>query len=306
MELVLGVDAGGTGTRAVLAGPAGVIGRGQAGPGNPIAAGRAAIGAIAAAIRQALGHRSPAGVRHGVLGLSGASALHDPAVHDLFRDMWAGIGLTCPMIVVGDVLTAFAAGTAAASGAVLIAGTGAIAARIDDFTVTRIADGLGWLLGDEGSGRWLGLRAVRAAARDFGTGFAARVAAHAGVGSCDELVRWAQALPLDAIAALAPIVCDAARAADPTATALVADAARRLTRTLDSLGSPGPVVLAGSLLTADTPVREILLATLRARGATVTLAGDPAEAAARLAVHLAENGNRPGIPQRFPAGPHPS
>ncbi|WIM96972.1 BadF/BadG/BcrA/BcrD ATPase family protein [Actinoplanes oblitus] len=283
MELVLGVDAGGTASRAVLAGPSGVVGRGLAGPGNPISAGTAAVEEIASAIRQALGHRPPLSVRAGVLGLSGTSALADPVVGERFRRMWTGLGLTCPMTVVGDVVTAFAAGTREPSGAVLIAGTGAVAARIERLTVARVADGLGWLLGDEGSGRWLGLRAVRSAARDFGSPLAVAVAAHAGVTSADELVRWAQALPLDDITALAPVVCAAARADDPDASAIVADAVRRLVRTLDSLGSPGPVVLAGSLLTADTPVRDGLLGTLRSRGTTVTSAGDPAEAAARLA-----------------------
>ncbi|GIF16779.1 N-acetylglucosamine kinase [Actinoplanes teichomyceticus] len=283
MELVLGVDAGGTRTRAVLAADGTVVGRGRAGPGNPLSAGTAATGRIGAAIRQALGHRPPGGVRSAVLGLAGASALDDPAVRDRFRRMWSGIGLTCPMTVLGDAVTAFAAGTPEPSGAVLIAGTGAIAARVDGHTVTRTADGLGWLLGDEGSGRWLGLRAVRAAARAFDSALAARVAAHAAIGSRDELVRWAQALPLDAIAALAPVVCDAARTGDPDAGRIVADAVRRLTRTLDSLRSPGPVVLAGSLLTSDTPVRDGVLAGLRARGVPVTSAGDPAAAAAWLA-----------------------
>ncbi|WP_239138329.1 N-acetylglucosamine kinase [Actinoplanes regularis] len=283
MKLVLGVDAGGTGTRAVLAHPSGIIGRGRAGPGNPISAGPAAIEAIASAIRQALGHHPPDSVRTAVLGLSGTSALDDPAVHERFRSMWTDLGLTCPMTVVGDAVTAFAAGTTAPSGAVLIAGTGATAARIDRYVITKTADGLGWLLGDEGSGRWLGLRAVRTAARRFDSPLAARVAAHAGVTSGDELVRWAQSLPLDAIAALAPMVCTAARGGDPDAAAIVTDAVRRLIRTLDSLGSPGPVVLAGSLLTSDTPVRDGVLGALRPRGTEVALAGDPAEAAARLA-----------------------
>ncbi|WP_269748352.1 N-acetylglucosamine kinase [Actinoplanes awajinensis] len=307
MELALGIDAGGTGTRAVVAespdhaaGPWRIVGRGAAGPGNPISAGPAALLEIAAAIRQALGHRSPASVRAAALGLSGTSALDDPRTRDRFSQMWTELGLTCPMTVVGDVLTAFVAGTRSPSGAVLIAGTGAVAARIDQLAIVRVVDGLGWLLGDEGSGRWLGLRAVRAAARSFDSPFATRIAAHAGVTSCDELVRWAQALPLDAIAALAPTVCAEARHGDPDATAIVTDAVRRLLRTLDSLDSPGPVVLAGSLLTADTPIRDALLTTLRARGTEVTLAGDPAEAAAHLAART-----QPAPRGASPAPTHP-
>ena len=83
----------------------------------------------------------------------------------------------------------------------------------------RTADGLGWLLGDEGSGLWLGLQAVRHAARHWSsTGLAVRVALHAGAASADDLVHWAQRLPLGSFAALAPVVCDFAAAGDPAAT----------------------------------------------------------------------------------------
>jgi N-acetylglucosamine kinase-like BadF-type ATPase len=68
-----------------------------------------------------------------------------------------------PVRVVGDTVTAFAAGTAAPSGTVLISGTGAIAAKITDHEQTATSDGYGWLLGDEGSGFWLGHAAARLA-----------------------------------------------------------------------------------------------------------------------------------------------
>ena len=61
----------------------------------------------------------------------------------------------------------------------------------------RTADGLGWLLGDEGSGLWLGLQAVRHAARHWSSsGLAVRVALHAGAASADDLVHWAAAAAL--------------------------------------------------------------------------------------------------------------
>jgi N-acetylglucosamine kinase-like BadF-type ATPase len=118
------------------------------------------------------------------------------------------------------------------------------------------------------------------------------VAAHAGVGGRDQLIQWAQRLPHARIAALAPIVCAQARTGDPEAAAIVADAVRKLTATLDSLGADGPVVLAGGLLTSsDSPVRDGLLAVLDARGTTVLISRDPAAAAAWLAART-----RPGVP----------
>jgi N-acetylglucosamine kinase-like BadF-type ATPase len=225
-----------------------------------------------------------------VVGVAGASALSGPAVTAAFAAQWAALGLRCEMTIVGDAVTAFAAGFAAGSerpsGAVLISGTGAVAALVDGAEVTRVADGLGWLLGDEGSGLWLGLQAVRLAARKFASPLARKVAAHAGARTADDLVHWAQALP--PFGALAPVVCELADAGDPDAAAIVAEAADRLVATLDELDAPdAPVVLAGGLLVADTPVRRGVRARLEGRGTTVGTAEDPALGAARLALRQA-------------------
>jgi N-acetylglucosamine kinase-like BadF-type ATPase len=309
MRLVVGVDAGGTASRAVVADVNGeVIARAAAGPGNPVAQGPAAAVHIGTAVRTALGDHDPRHVDAAVVGLAGVSALSDPALTEAFDREWKAIGLTCDVQLVGDAVTAFAAGTSAPAGAVLIAGTGAVAALVDNGRIIRTADGLGWLLGDFGSGLWLGLAAVRAVARAWppvgrrsgrsvrpiaigvqsGSAhqgeLAARIAAYAAVGSRDELVYWAGRVPPVSFAALAPLVCAAAEGGDPLAERLVADAAARLVATLDELAAPpGPVVLGGGLLVARTPVGALVLDALRGRGTEVSVAHDPAAGAARLA-----------------------
>jgi len=277
---VLGVDAGGTGSRAVVTTPGGsIVGSGSAGPGNPSLSGPAAVRAIGAAVRAALRGTDPASVRAAVVGVAGISGL--AAVAEDFELQWRAIGLTCAVPIVGDAVTAFAAGSAARSGAVLIAGTGAVAALVDGIDVVRTADGWGWLLGDEGSGTWIGLQAVRAAVRGP-SALAAEVMARAGVDTPGALADWAGRQPPSAFAGLCPLVC----ASDsPAATAIIARAASRLLGTLTDLDtSDGPVVLAGGLLTADTPVRRRVRAAL---GARATVAGDPALGAARLAARQA-------------------
>jgi glucosamine kinase len=287
MVLILGVDAGGTASKAVVVAPDGtVLGRGTAGPGNPSAVGSAAAVAIGKAVREALGPHDPGGVVAGVVGVAGVSILADPGVATAFTDQWTDIGLTCPVTVVADAVTAFAAGTTATSGRVLIAGTGAVSAFIDGPRIVRTVDGLGWLLGDEGSGLWLGLQAVRHAARRWSSsGLAVRVALHAGAASADDLVHWAQRLPFGSFAALAPVVCEFAAAGDPAAAAIVGEAVQRLIATLEALDAPdAAVVLAGGLLSGDTPVRAGVLDALRAHGVEVGTAHDPALGAARLAL----------------------
>ncbi|MEK8110359.1 hypothetical protein NKG94_50635 [Micromonospora sp. M12] len=125
-----------------------VVGRGSAGPATR----RPRAGGCSLDRRggaRGPGEHDPASVRSGVAGIAGAGIMADPGITTAFTVEWAQCGLTCPVTMVGDAVTAFAAGTSAPSGAVLIAGTGAVAARIDDRRVSRTADGLGWLLGDE-------------------------------------------------------------------------------------------------------------------------------------------------------------
>ncbi|MGK5681429.1 N-acetylglucosamine kinase [Actinoplanes sp. URMC 104] len=284
MDLVVGVDAGGTSTRAVVATVDGrIVGRGSGGAGNPLTAGpAAAASSLADALRAAL-HGVPAErVVRGVLGVAGTSAL-TAGGGSAYGKVWTRLGLTCPRVVVGDAVTAFAAGSPAPGGIVLIAGTGAIAAEVSGTSVVRTVDGNGWLLGDLGSGRWIGLAALRCAVRQWSSPFAASIASRAGVTSADALIRWAQRLPFAEIDALAPLVCSLARAGDPLAGSITSAAARELIRSLDELPRDGPVVLAGGLLAADTPVHDGVRSVLDSRGVPCTRSRDPAAAAAWLA-----------------------
>ncbi|MEV1170412.1 BadF/BadG/BcrA/BcrD ATPase family protein, partial [Nonomuraea sp. NPDC049784] len=201
--------------------------------------------------------------------------------------------------VAGDIVTAFAAGTSAPSGTVLISGTGAIAAKITNHEQTATADGYGWLLGDEGSGFWLGHAAARATIRALATpdaraapsadrgggSLVALVVRHLlpeGVGEdpVAQLAAAVHARPPLALAGLAPLVSQAAEAGDPVAEALVAEAASRLARTAAQVHEPGlPIVLAGSVLTSEGPVKRTVQGLL----AGTATAGDAAGAAAWLA-----------------------
>lgn len=317
MDLVIGVDAGGTATRAVVSTLDGqILGQARAGPGNPLAVGAAAAAAqIISSVRAALSQSAPADevftdvlpgsadpgryefavarrVRAAVVGVAGFSALTEPATAEAFANAWTDVGVEAPVTYHGDAVVAFAAGTPARDGAVLIAGTGAVAATVHDGRITRVADGLGWLLGDEGSGFWLGVRAVRQVARRWvgtpdraPTGLTAAVARHAQVSDVDSLIRWATGSARTDVAALATVVCAAADRGDPEAQAIVADAVRRLLASLDELGSPPdiPVVLAGGVLAHDTPVRAGVLEALQARGTPVGTAWDPALGATWMA-----------------------
>ncbi|MFF5206427.1 N-acetylglucosamine kinase [Streptosporangium sp. NPDC000396] len=171
MSLVLGVDAGGTSSRVVIASPTGSrVAHGRAGGGNPAAQGvREACANIGGAVRSALAGVDPSQVRAAVVGMAGCGVLRDPAARAIFDAAWSETGLVVEPQVIGDVAVAFAAGTAEPHGTVLIAGTGAIAAKIIANRQADLADGYGWQLGDEGSAFWIGRAAAKLTIRTLAT-----------------------------------------------------------------------------------------------------------------------------------------
>jgi N-acetylglucosamine kinase-like BadF-type ATPase len=276
MKIVIGVDAGGTGTRAVAMCDGRVVRRGLAGPGNPASSGPARTAEhIKRAVNQVVGPDDT--VLGLAAGVAGISALDEAMCRASLED------LRCPVRFYADAVTAFAAGTDAADGTVLIAGTGAVAATIRGYALGEVADGLGWLVGDEGSGVWLGLAAVRRVARTWnGSPLVDLVAKKAGVGTVDDLVNWANRGPLEDFAALAPGVCALAVEGDKDAQRLVQEAASLLVSTVESLPAvDGPLVIAGGLLGSPTAVQQAVLERLAKRD--VRVGEDPAVGAARLA-----------------------
>jgi glucosamine kinase len=159
----IGIDAGGTSTRCAVVTPGGaVVGYGT-GPGANRNSGGDPVKSLTTALEAALVDVDRSLVAGGVFGMAGAGAAGRPACCQAAIAAWRGVGLAGVPEVVTDIAVAFAAGTSEPAGIVVFAGTGAGAAVINDGALVRRADGYGWLVGDEGSGVWLGREAVRAA-----------------------------------------------------------------------------------------------------------------------------------------------
>ncbi|MEV7770321.1 BadF/BadG/BcrA/BcrD ATPase family protein [Kitasatospora sp. NPDC086791] len=288
--LHLGVDAGGSRTRAVLLDAAGTrLGRGESGGANPAGQDPArAIGQLAAAVSAALGPRDPALVTACLVGLAGYRALPDP--DGFARRAGTALGLHRPVRLVPDTVPALAAGGVTdGRGTVLIAGTGTVCVRLDGTRTLARGGGLGWLLGDEGGGFWLGREAVRHAHADPDGPLGTAVRAHCAADSADRLLRWAYDGPPRRLADLAPLVTRLADTGDATALAITRAAADHLAALARATAAPAePLVLAGSVATSPGPVREHLLHRL-ADLAPRLPATDAATAAARLAGHAAAN-----------------
>jgi glucosamine kinase len=273
MTAVLAVDAGGTSTRALVVDERGrCLGLSRGGSGNPISAG--ADHAAASLVGSGLAALATAGVAPADVALvllaaagAGSGAHRD----DLVRPL-TDAGLGGRIVFASDLLATFCAGTHLLSGYALIAGTGAAAIRVEDGQQTAVCDGLGWLLGDVGSGFWIGRRVTRAALADLdgrgpATALTAALLARLEVAgdlaprqAAEAVTRALYAVRPVRLADLAVLAFDAA--GDPVADTILASAADGLATTLravTSTGVDGPVVLGGGILGRSPDLRRAVL-----------------------------------------------
>lgn len=163
-DLVLGIDGGGSKTRALLANRSGeVIGIGVAASSNYQSVGfAAATAALDAAIAAAFDEAGivPAPIRAACFGLAGVDRPEDQQV---FNRWLHERGIVQRWSFVNDAELVLAAGTPGGWGVALICGTGSICyGRAPDGRETR-AGGWGHVIGDEGSGYDIGVQALRLA-----------------------------------------------------------------------------------------------------------------------------------------------
>lgn len=266
MDLYLGIDAGGTHTRARLVTDDGaVIGTGEGGPANTRIGVPEALDAVAIAYMQAIDEAGLdasclASIRAGlgIAGLNRRGVLPSLQEHDFpFRSI----------AFASDAAIANLGAHNGGDGAIVIVGTGSIGfARVGEEVYT--IGGYGFPVSDEGSGADLGLRAIRNAlwARDGRiphSDMTREVLDHFH-GSAGEIVDWtARATPTD-YAAFAPMVMDRASEGDPVAEAIVQAAARRLDRLIRVLldrGAPSCCLMGG----VAARMRDWLAASIRER-----------------------------------------
>ena len=162
-DVVMGIDIGGSSTRAVAMDRNGVAGPiGRSAGGNPSTRRTEEIAAaVSSAMNAALAgwHRSSVGAV--VVGLAGLDESRRVELEATIRAAVRSIGVHVEPLLRTDAEIAFAAGTVSPDGLILIAGTGAIAARIRNRREVATVDGHGWRFGDAGSGYWLGAEVLR-------------------------------------------------------------------------------------------------------------------------------------------------
>ncbi len=271
MKVLIGVDAGASHTTAAVANEHGtVLVRSDGDPGamRPGEA-AAAAGRILDTCREAL-RKAEREVRGDVL-VVGAAGVGREEERLALQAALEETGLAPRVAVTVDGAIALQAAFGDAAGIVLIAGTGSVAwARLPGGGTTRIG-GLGAMMGDEGSGYDLARQALRAAglaieARGRRTALAGRILQKLRLAGLPDLVRWAAAADVPAVASLAPEVLAAAEDGDAVASALVDASADDLAIHVRALAERFPreaevgVALGGSLLARSPDYRKRVIA----------------------------------------------
>ncbi|KUZ40214.1 BadF/BadG/BcrA/BcrD ATPase family protein [Burkholderia territorii] len=251
----IGIDGGGTGTRAVLADRHGrELAQGRGGPsglGLGIERAWASIGAACADAFARAGLAfdwSQCALGCGLAGVNNAAWLA------AFRAQ-APLGA---LAIESDAYTTVVGAHGGAPGLIVALGTGSIAAALDAAGDCRIAGGFGFPSGDEASGAWLGMRALAYAQQALDgraprDAFADALLAETGAHDRDALVQWSCDANQTIYARLAPIVF--AHRDHPCAAALIAQAGDEIGKMIDALDPAQalPVALCGGLADALAP-----------------------------------------------------
>jgi N-acetylglucosamine kinase-like BadF-type ATPase len=302
---VMGIDAGATKTVCLLAdGHGTVVAESRGGGANLHAAGEAGVErALGEVIHDALAGRSMA-LAAICLGMAGVDRDDEARV---VRGIVQRLGQRSRVLVVNDALVALVAGARDAPGIVIIAGTGSIVYGRNQQGYAARAGGWGHMIGDEGSGYWIGREALAAVMRaEDGRGPATEltpaVLEHFEVTDISRLPRlvYDRDTPRVGVAALGPIVQQTAENGDAVARRVIERAseelvlgARSVATRLEMRGDPFGFYLAGSIfriiprLTAEVTRRLVEVAP---RSIVETLDVEPAVGAVWLALAEARGG----------------
>ena len=250
-EFLVGVDGGGSGTRALLTRRDGaVIGAGNAGPSGLSRGVEPAWQAIAAATRRAFESAGlqPAAWNDCALGAGLAGASHRP-----WRDAFLAADPGLARIALdSDSFTMLLGAHAGRPGVIVAAGTGSVGEVLRADGSRTGVGGWGFPIGDEGSGAWLGWRAVQhAQAAMDGRAVTGPLARHVWAicgADAGALLDWCRSAGQFEYAQLAPSVFDA-EVGDAAAAVLLASAVcelEALARALDPEGAL-PLAVSGSV-----------------------------------------------------------
>lgn len=306
-EIVIGVDGGGSKTRVMVGTAEGEQLATLDGPRSAVTPGQAARSAevIAELVTNALAEIAvPGAVLPRVLYCGVAGTGRDEERRALHAALDAR-ELAEEVVVDSDGLIAMYDAFEERAGILLVAGTGSIAyGRSPSGTIVRCG-GWGPVFGDEGSGGWIGRRALgiigaSSDGREPPTALLFPILAATQCEDVQDLIEWAATADARAFASLVPTVFSTAANGDPRANALLSLAAEELVLHIRALAkqlfvderAAVPVALSGGLMDRGSPLRKRLEQRLKSAVPGAQLRAeevDPARGALKAAarrIHL--------------------
>jgi N-acetylglucosamine kinase-like BadF-type ATPase len=216
-DVVVGIDAGGTSTRARAVRRGRVVHEGSGGPGNPATAGAATMrDSFAAALR---GCPTPGRVVAAVAG--GGHHEVQGIVRRVIADLYPGV----PLVVTPDYVAAYHT-LPPTTDVCVIAGTGSVVCSRRRDGSWLVDGGRGWILGDAGSAARLGQALLRWYVEDPGAAPEALIDAIArlfGTATWRDLVQQVHSSPAPAawLARASPVLTAMAEQGDARAASIV-------------------------------------------------------------------------------------
>ena len=253
-KFIIGIDGGGTKTHAVFLSLKGeILGQTTVGPSNYQQAGKKGIQEVCKAILKHLPEQGldSQNIARWVLGLAGAGR---PADQLAVREAVEELGFQNRVTVENDGLIALVGAFSGEPGIILISGTGSICYGMNAADKMARSGGWGYLLGDEGSGYFIGNQALIAALKDLDgrgekTVLRQKFESFYNVATIDLIVPqiYNGSIRKEDVAGLAPSVFEAADRGDAVAEAIVSRAGRELGKMA--------VAVAKQLQLEDQPIR---------------------------------------------------
>jgi N-acetylglucosamine kinase-like BadF-type ATPase len=236
MRYVIGVDGGGTKTLGVIADEKGdELARTEVGSSNIHSNPKEVVKKnlhqlISELLAKAKAGKEAIGVI--CLGLAGAGREKE---REMIRAMVAEALPQTKIFPVTDALIALIGGTLKPFGIIVIAGTGSIALGINKEGKEGRAGGWGHILGDEGSGYMISLKALRAVCRAHdgrakGTKLKGLILRHLNLEKPEDLIMWTRDVQADkaTIGALSPLVVQAFNDGDEVAKQILEEESAEL------------------------------------------------------------------------------
>jgi glucosamine kinase len=294
MTYFLGLDAGGTSTRAALADDERILGRAKSGSIKVMRVSTAVAEANLRALLNDVAKSSGVPITEVASTCVGTAG---NTISTVTGWIWQTLGpmLRGDLVVCGDVEIALDAAFPGEAGVLVMAGTGSNTLGRTSKGELVTVGGWGPMLADEGSGHWIGLRALRAAIREHDeqgkSKLLTALAAQWKVDTLELVVEAAHTVPPPDFAALTRTVVEMAEKGNPLAQsvllgggrALGEDASLALRKVLAlEPAAPRRVAFTGSVLENIAAVREAMMAEIeREHPGTQVLpnAVDPTEGA---------------------------